>query len=194
MEAIRRLGRLLGLGRNPLRRHLDILESRLLAGLTAAFLVGTPLLGIMAGQVAHQAGLREVQAQQGWRQVTATLLTAPPRTTTAVVLSLAQARWQVPGGAERVGQIPVPAKAQRGSTVPIWVSQQGTLESQPLTRRQATSFAWTAGVAAGLGLAVLLALLAYLIHLRMNRRRLAVWEADWAATGPRWSRLDPGRM
>jgi hypothetical protein len=194
MEAIRRLGRLLGLGRNSLRRRLDILESRLLAGLAVAVLIGAPVLGLMTGQFAHQSGLREVRAQQGWREVPATLLKAPPRETTALVSSLAQARWQVPGGAERVGQIPVPAKAQRGSTVPIWISRQGTPESQPLTRWQATSFAWTAGVVAGLGLALALALLAYLTHLTMNRRRLAAWEADWAATGPRWSRLDPGRM
>jgi hypothetical protein len=194
MEAIRRLGRLLGLGRNSLRRHLDILESRLLAGLAAAFLIGAPLLGIMAGQFAHQAGLREVQAQQDWQEVPATLLQAAPGRATALVTSLAQARWKAPAGAERAGQIPVPAKAQRGSTVPIWVNRQGTLESQPLTRWQARSFAWTAGVVAGLGLALALALLAYLIHLAVNRRRLAAWETDWAATGPRWSRLDPGRM
>lgn len=194
MEAIRRLGRALGLGRSPLRRRLDILERRLLAVLAAAFLVGGPLLGITVGQLAHQASLQEVQAQRGWREVPATLLQPAPRQATALVSSLAQARWQVPGGTERTGKIPVPAKAQRGSTVPIWISRQGTLASQPLSPWQATSFAWTAGVLAGLGLALALTLLAILTHLMVNRRRLAAWEADWAATGPRWSRLDPGRM
>jgi hypothetical protein len=194
MEAIRRLGRLLGLGRNPLRRRLDILESRLLAGLAAALMIGAPLLGIMAGQLAHQASLREEQAQQGWRQVPATLLQSAPREATVFVSSLAQALWKVPGGTERVGKIPAPAKAQRGSIVPIWISRQGALASQPLSEWQATSWAWTAGVLAGLGLALALGLLALLIHLIVNRRRLAAWEADWAATGPRWSRLDPGRM
>jgi hypothetical protein len=194
MEAIRRLGRLLGLGRNPLRRRLDILESRLLAVLAAAFLAGAPLLGTMAGHAAHQASLREVQAQRGWREVPATLLRAAPRDSTIFASSLVQARWKAPGGAERVGRIPAPGKALRGSIVPVWVSRDGALASQPLTRWQATSFAWTAGVVADLGLALALALLAYLIHLMMSRRRLAAWEADWAATGPRWSRLDPGRM
>ena len=194
MEAIRRLGRLLGLGRNPLRRRVDILESRLLAVLAAAFVIGAPLLGIMAGQLAHQASLREEQAQQAWREVPATLLEAAPRETTAFVSPLAQARWKVPGGTERVGKIPAPAKAQRGSTVPIWISRQGALASQPLSQWQATSWAWATGALAGLGLALALALLAILTHLIMNRRRIAAWEADWAATGPRWTRMDPGRM
>jgi MFS family permease len=194
MEAIRRLGRRFGLGRNPLRRRLDILESRLLAVLAAAFLIGAPLLGITAGQVAHQAGLREEQAQQGWREVPATLLHAAPPGATALVSSLAPARWKIPGGAERTGEIAAPAKAHRGSVVPIWISRQGTLASQPLSPWQATSLAWMIGAMAGLGLAAALALLAALVHLVLNRRRLAAWDADWAATGPRWTRLDPGRM
>lgn len=194
MEAIRRLGRLLGLGRNSLRPRLDILESRLLAGLAAAFLIGAPLLGTMAGHAAHQASLREVQAQRGWREVPATLLRAAPGDSSIFASPLVQARWKAPGGAVRLGQIPAPGKALRGSTVPIWISRDGTLASQPLTRWQATSFAWTAGLLAGLGLGLALALLTYLIRVTMNRRRLAAWEADWAATGPRWSRLDPGRM
>jgi hypothetical protein len=126
--------------------------------------------------------------------VPATLLQAAPREATGFVPSLAEARWKVPGGAERAGEIPAPAKAQRGTIVPIWISRQGTLASQPLSAWQVTSWAWTAGAVAGLGLALALALLASLTHLIMNRRRLAAWEADWAATGPRWTRLDPGRM
>ena len=37
-------------------------------------------------------------------------------------------------------------------------------------------------------LAVLLLGLAWLVRWLMNRRRLAGWEADWALTGPRWTR------
>ena len=37
-------------------------------------------------------------------------------------------------------------------------------------------------------LALLLLGLAWLVRRVMDRRRLAAWEADWALTGPRWTR------
>jgi hypothetical protein len=37
------------------------------------------------------------------------------------------------------------------------------------------------------GLAVLLAVAGWLARPSLDRRRLAGWDADWLATGPRWS-------
>jgi hypothetical protein len=37
-------------------------------------------------------------------------------------------------------------------------------------------------------LAIVLLVLAEMAWVVLDRRRLAGWEADWAATGPRWTR------
>jgi hypothetical protein len=38
------------------------------------------------------------------------------------------------------------------------------------------------------GLAVLLIMAAWLVRGGIDRRRMAAWDADWLANGPRWSR------
>jgi peptidoglycan biosynthesis protein MviN/MurJ (putative lipid II flippase) len=43
-----------------------------------------------------------------------------------------------------------------------------------------------AGVAVG-GLAVVLITTACLVRRGLDRRRMAAWDADWLANGPRWS-------
>jgi hypothetical protein len=45
---------------------------------------------------------------------------------------------------------------------------------------------WALLAVPGVGVALSGAALA--VHRAMERRRLAAWEADWARTGPRWSR------
>jgi hypothetical protein len=42
---------------------------------------------------------------------------------------------------------------------------------------------------APIGLAVLFAIAGCAVRVLANRRRMADWARDWAATGPRWSSL-----
>jgi len=37
------------------------------------------------------------------------------------------------------------------------------------------------------GLAVVLIMAAWLVRRDIDRRRMAAWDADWLANGPRWS-------
>jgi hypothetical protein len=74
-----------------------------------------------------------------------------------------------------------------GGTVRIWVDGTGRLARPPLTRDQVTGRIQFLAGAAVSGLATLLGVVGWLAHRSLNRRRLAGWDADWLATGPRWS-------
>jgi hypothetical protein len=184
--------------RNPLRRGSDRAETVVLAALLAAFLAGAPFAAGAAGHWASMAATREAQAQRAsLTQVTATLVRQAP------VLSgygsgngavtVTQGRWRAPDGQARSGEVYVTADALAGGTVRIWVDRAGHRVSPPLTRDQVTGRTQFLAGAAVSGLATLLGVVGWLAHRSLNRRRLAGWDADWLATGPRWSprRLGP---
>jgi hypothetical protein len=85
------------------------------------------------------------------------------------------------------GQVLVPVAAAAGSTIMVWTNQAGQLTAPPLDAGQVASRAGLSKVLAVAGLAVMLIVVGRLVHVVLNRRRLAAWEADWLANGPRWS-------
>ena len=97
------------------------------------------------------------------------------------------ARWLAADGQVRTGEVFVPAGAVAGSTVPVWTNRAGQLTGPPLGPTQLASRAQLAAGAAAGSLAVALIAAAWLVRRSLNRRRLAEWDADWLANGPRWS-------
>ena len=196
-----RLGRRLGtswlarllrgrrLDRNPLRRGSDRAETVVLGALLAAFLAAAPFAAHAAGSWAHASAVRDAQAQRAsLHQVTATLLGAAPVLSGYGLASdfAVEARWRAPDGRVRTGELLVTATAAAGHSTRIWVDRAGRLTG-PLSRDQVTGRVQLAvGVAVG-GLAVLLIVAAWLVRGGIDRRRMAAWDADWLATGPRWT-------
>lgn len=182
------------LDRNPLRRGSDRAETVILAVLALGLAAGAPSAGLAAGSWEHAAALREQASQQSaWRLVPAVVSGSPAPGAVPVsgggnsVSSEATARWTAPDGSAVVSRIPVPDNAKPGTTVRIWVARDGTPVSAPLRDSQiparvalAEADAVTA-VAAAVGGAGLLA------RWSLNRRRLAAWDAEWRAAGPRWT-------
>ena len=182
--------------RNPLRRGSDRAEAVVLAALLAAFLAVAPFAALAAGHWASASATRQAQAQRAsLTQVTATLVRKAPigsgygSATGAVTL----ARWRAPEGRTRTGEVFVTADALAGGTVRVWVDRTGQLADPPLTRDQVTGRTQFAAGTAVAGLAVVLAAAGWLTRRSLDRRRLAGWDADWLANGPRWSprRLGP---
>ena len=176
--------------RNPLRRGSDRAETVVLAALLAAFLAGAPFAAGAAGHWASMSVTRAAQAQRAsLTQVTATLVRKAPvwsgyGSGTGV---FTRARWRAPDGRTRSGDVYVTADDLAGGTVRIWVDENGRLATPPLTRDQVTGRIQFLAGAAVSGLATLLAVVGWLAHRSLDRRRLAGWDADWLATGPRWS-------
>jgi hypothetical protein len=174
--------------RNPLRRGSDRAETAMLGVLLAAFLAGAPFVAHAAGSWTYAASAREAQAQQAaLHHVPATLLQAATPWGISEGGAEAQARWKAPDGHVRTGQVFVLSVAPAGSTVMVWVNQSGQLTDPPLQHGQVTGRADLARVLAVAALAVTLMIVGWAARWALDRRRLAAWDAEWLATGPRWS-------
>jgi hypothetical protein len=189
---VTRLGRFLrGLrpDRNPLRRGSDRVETAVLASLLIAFLAGAPFVAQACGTIAHDIAERnQVTQEAALRQVPAVLLKAAPTSSTwAGVDPLVPVRWTAPDGKVVTGQVPVPPGTAAGATAQIWTTKDGQLADPPLQDSQVagqTGLAATLGVAA---FAIALIVVGVVVRLALDKRRMAAWDADWLATGPRWT-------
>jgi len=180
------------LDRNPLRRGCDRIETVVSGALVAAFLAGGPFAAYAAGNAAYHLSARAAQAQRAaLHQVPATLLQpAVPWQAypdAGGIAPVADARWRAPDGQLRTGKLLVPVGATAGSTVLVWTDQAGQLTSPPLSQTELASRAQLAAGGAVGGLAVALLVAGWVIRRFLDRRRLAAWDAEWLATGPRWS-------
>ena len=161
----------------------------MIAGLLVIFLVASPLVAVATAHLAYGASLRELHAQDSWRQVTATLVqnaADSSATTGSAWAPFAEARWTAPDGHAWHGIIAVDGSARAGQHVTIWVDGAGQLTMSPQPRIGAVLSAVTVGLSAPAFLALLLILAGWIVRLVLNRRRLAAWESEWSAVEPRW--------
>src|SRR5262249_48427224 len=188
-----RLSRRLGLDGNPLRRRTDKIAACAAALLLAAFVIGAPLLSVAAAGWAARSWTAYQQAVRSWRQMPALVLQAAPAPTAAAGVlgsSLVLARWAAPDGRGRTGRIPVraPMAAGRGGRAGWGVARRGSPPGPRLNNRQARATEVTGAAAASATLGIMLLCLAWAGRRVLDRRRLAAWEAAWAAVGPQWTR------
>ena len=185
------IARKLGLDGNPLRRRTDKIAACAAALLLAVFLIGAPFLSVAAAGWAGRPAAAKLRAERSRHQVPAILLQAAPKpTATAGVsgYSLVLARWTAPGGRARTGRIPVSTSMAAGHTVRLWVNAAGSPAGPPLNDHLVPAYEATAAVIATVTLAIMLLCLAWAGRWVLDRRRLAGWEAAWAAVGPQWTR------
>ena len=174
---------------NPLRRDTDRAETMIILVLLAAFGCGAWFGAHAAARWTAARAVGEVQAQHtAFRQVHAVLLERAFSGTAygAYLGPQAEAQWTAPDGSKHTGAVAASLNAPIGSTVLIWVSQTGDQVTplQPDQIALQSDMAATAAVGAA-GVTVLL--LGIAVHRALDRRRLAAWDADWLATGPRWT-------
>ena len=175
--------------RNPLRRPTDRAETALLVMLVAAFLIGTPFAALATGVWMHGMAQRAQLAQEGSRrQVTAVVLTvATPSPVGENLAWQAQARWKALDGQQVTHEVPVPSGTAVGGTLQVWTDRTGDFVTPPLLDSQVASET-TTGEALGLiASACVLTVAGALSLWALNKRRMAAWDADWHATGPRWT-------
>jgi hypothetical protein len=174
--------------RNPLRRASDRVETAVLALLVIAFLAAAPFVaqasGAFAYSKAHQAQLSE---EASWRQVSARVLKVESSGGGGYAVPEAQARWTAPDGKVITGEIPVLLTTAAGTTVPLWVTNDGQPTDAPLQNVQVSDSAYLAGAFGVIALATVLAVIGLLACRELNKRRMAAWDAEWRATGPRWT-------
>jgi hypothetical protein len=166
--------------------------------IVAAFLAVAPMATFVAGHWMYHAATSEARAQAAARHsVQAVLLqpTPPPVLTMASTHWGGQAwvlaRWQAPGAAPHTAQVLASAGLRAGSLVTVWLDAAGKVTAPPLQPAQVTDRTVAVAAAAPFGLAVALVVALLLAQRAADRRRLAEWDAAWAAIGPHWTRRGP---
>jgi hypothetical protein len=183
-----RVLRLLWPDRNPLRRRCDRFEALILAALVVAFLVAAPLVVIATEHAVYGDAARRAQGERAaWHQVKAVLLDKPA-TFGYSAGPEALAWWTAPGGARRTGLVTTPINARIGSTVRIWTDASGQQTGPPLSPGQVRGAAVAFAIVAPLVLGIVLLGAGITVRVRLARRRLTAWDAEWRVAGPQWSR------
>jgi len=147
-----------------------------------------PFAALTAGTLTHSISVREQQAQAAAaRQVPATLLQKAPIWSAYSGALGTEAQWRAPDGQMRPGFVAAPRGAAKGSTVLVWVDRTGQLTNPPLRASQVTALVDLAEMLTMAVLATMLTAAWRLARRGLDRRRMAAWDADWLATGPRWT-------
>lgn len=98
----------------------------------------------------------------------------------------ARVRWTDPDGSTHTARAKVDPGGQAGSRVTVWIGRSGTPVVQPPGAVEARFQATLLGVPAAVGAVSLTLIATRLVLTRMERHRMAEWEAEWAQTGPSW--------
>ncbi|MDQ1040480.1 hypothetical protein QFZ75_006896 [Streptomyces sp. V3I8] len=168
---------------NPLRRRSDRVEAwTVLAVWLLALLTGT-LAGLSVTRSVEQGLARE---RVEWRPVTARLTGHAPGTASGAEQVWAEVRWSAPDGSAHLGRARVEPGSTAGTAVTVWTDPRGRLVTRPVTEAQAALRAGLIGTLAGAGAAVVPLAGGRLVRGRLERRRLDLWDTEWARVGPRW--------
>lgn len=181
----------LGLDGNPLRRRIDRVSVLGTAGLLAVFLAVAPVASLAVAHVVAAGATAEQHVQRTWREVQAILqqdAPLPPGEYYGSYDSWAWARWTTPAGHPMQGLIAAPAGATAGTRTPIWIRPSGQWAGTPLSRASARLRVALAIAGTVILLAIAVTGASGMIRRRLDRRRLAGWEAGWKAVGPQWTK------
>jgi hypothetical protein len=175
-------------GRSPLRRRWDRAETVIVGGLLVAFIIGGTLAALIGGRWASEAALhaRHAELAASYR-VPAILLTTASQQPSGFYAS-AKAWWRTPDGVRHTGEVSALEGTAAGTTVKVWVKADGRLTGPPLQPSQVQGQGVLASVVAVMAVALVLWGAGLGLHCAAERRRMAAWDDEWRAIGPKWSR------
>lgn len=189
--------RCLGFGRNPLRRRSDLVESIALMLVLFGALAVLPI-AVQVGQAAFEHGVRtSAQVAAGSHRSVAVLLENAEVLGSSVGdsgssgVSHANATWSAPDGTQRSGVIEVGYGDRAGQRISLWTNDNGDPLTPPKTATDLRTEAIMVGLLFAAGWSVLLGAGYAVCRMRLNRRRLAQWDTEWARVSEKWRRHTP---
>ena len=189
-----RPARSLGLRPHPLRRGVDVVQTLLTLTAMVALLIAAPVGAWAASGAAYRSGMATARdAARDHVRVDAVLLedsfsyTSATRTVTSAEQLQVEARWYGRDASPHVGKIVPESPGRAGNHVPVWIDMAGNPVPPPLSEQQITERTMAVGISTLLASGVLIAVLWLFGRHLLDRRRMAMWEAAWAATEPLWS-------
>lgn len=179
-----------GFDRNPMRRPIDRAETAVATVLLLLLLVLAPLAGAVAASRAYGEGVRTEKHQLAARHsVTVTVLGhagIAADDSGNGLRRVVEVAWRDAHKITRTATVPELQGDKIGTRRAIWLDSSGNVTARPRDRTQTVSDAILAGVFALTGTLLPIAGCHALVRRRLDRRRLAQWEADWAKTAPLW--------
>ncbi|MFG2602197.1 hypothetical protein ACGFT2_01310 [Streptomyces sp. NPDC048514] len=178
--------------RNPLRRRADVLEAWVVLGVWLL----TVLAGVPAGLAADRSvehGLARERA--AWRPAVARVVERAPGShhahgrAAAGERVWAEVRWTAADGAAHTGQVRVEPGSRAGTPVTVWTDPRGHLVSRPSSSGEAAFRAALIGGLVGVSAAAVPFVAGLVLRGRLERRRMAAWDTQWARLGPQWGRM-----
>ena len=176
---------------NPLRRRSDVIAAWLTPLAVLLFVALIPVAATVTSSMVRSHNAAVARAMHGWHAESAVLLRSAPgpaQTDHGANLwnEVAVAHWTFRGH-PYTGAIPVLAGSAAGSHQPVYLNGAGQVQTPPLGASQVVDRIDTITfIVMGVLAMVLLTFKAIARHL-LDRRRIAAWESDWLAVGPRWS-------
>ncbi|NUO41517.1 MAG: hypothetical protein HOV82_05705 [Streptomyces sp.] len=172
---------------NPLRRRTDIVEAWLLLALCCLAVAA----GAVAGMVTAHAVEQSLDDRRAQRHAVPAVLVQDATgtvssTTSSGEYAWAKVRWTAADGKSRTGLARVEPGIKAGSTAKVWLDRQGNLVPPPVSSEEAELQGVVLGAAAAVCVCVLVLPLGWPLHGRLDRRRMAQWDTEWAQVGPRW--------
>lgn len=172
--------------RNPLKRRADMMEAWLVLGVWLLTVLTGVLSGLAAaGSVEH--GLARERAE--WRPAVARVAEKAPGKANSGDRVWAEVRWKATDGSSHTGQARVAPGSEAGAPVTVWTDPQGRLVTRPASVSQAHLRAGLIGTLVGVSAAAVPFVSGMALRGRLERRRMADWDAEWARLGPQWGRM-----
>ncbi|WP_329331781.1 hypothetical protein OG866_03005 [Streptomyces sp. NBC_00663] len=172
---------------SPLLRRSDIVEAWLLLALCCLAVAA----GAVAGMVTAHAVEQSLDDRRTQRHAVAAVLVQDATdtvtsTTSSDDYSWAKVRWTAADGSSRTGLARVEPGIKAGSTARVWLDRQGKLVPPPVSSEEAELQGVVLGAATAVCVCALVLPLGWVLHGRLDRGRMAQWDAEWAEVGPRW--------
>ncbi|MET9762440.1 hypothetical protein ABZ016_25875 [Streptomyces sp. NPDC006372] len=181
--------------KNPLRRRSDRIEAWIVLVARVLAVLGGVLVGLAAAGATDGA----LAAQRAEAHAVPAVLTQQAPKTPQVSTDgsdgdtvWATVRWTGPEGGAHTGRTEVEPAAAAGTRVTVWTDRTGALVDAPLSPTESMFQAAATGLLAGSGTAVAVWAGGRLARARLDRRRLAAWDAEWERVGPQWRKRMTG--
>ncbi|MFF8633559.1 hypothetical protein ACF052_05015 [Streptomyces pilosus] len=168
--------------RNPIKRRSDVAQAWIGVAAAAILLLMVPVAGVVMAAVGERSALDQTQ---GLHRTAARLVADAPAGPSrfsglADDQVRATVRWTMPDGSVETGEATVAAGGKAGSSATVWLDDAGRLRPAPPTPAQARSQGAALGVAAGVGVCVLVAGGWWAARVRLDVHRRAQWDRAWA--------------
>ncbi|MFF9125586.1 hypothetical protein ACF09J_20170 [Streptomyces sp. NPDC014889] len=172
--------------RNPLRRTSDVVEAWILLVAWVLAVACGVLAGVLTAGAMQQAAER---VRAGTRSVPAVVTQEATRGAVRPVggaLGWGTVRWTDANGSAHTSRTRVPVSATPGDHVTVWTNGQGTLVPPPASSADIAFQTTLAGLWAGTTSAGVVIGGAKLARTRLDRRRFAQWDDEWARVDTPW--------